>query len=102
MTTMTIVSISDQVESIFYRNFPARRASQFYKAKQSDLCDICEGDECGEACKIKAQKRVSERSGRSQLDDSAAEKSEKGSSSKISSPLTILILIAITKFMNLF
>jgi hypothetical protein len=82
--------------------FPARRATQFYKAKQADLCDICEGDDCGEACKIKAQKRISTRSEKIQGEEASVEKSDKGSSNKISSPVTILIFIAISKIMNIF
>lgn len=81
----------------------ARRATQFYKAKQADLCDICEGDDCGEACKIRAQKRISTRSEKSQAEEVAsAEKPDKDSSNKLSSPFTIMILIAITKIMNLY
>lgn len=67
-----------------------------------DLCDICEGDECGEACKIIAQKRVSARSEKSQNEESAFDKSDpKGHSNKLSSPMTILIFIAITKVFNI-
>lgn len=81
----------------------ARRATQFYTAKQADLCDICDGEECGEACKIKAQKRVSARSDKSQNEDSSAQQSDsKGQSSKISSPVSILIVVAIIKIVNLF
>lgn len=81
----------------------ARRATQFYKAKQADLCDICDGEECGEACKIKAQKRISVRSEKSQTEDSSAQQSDsKGQSNKMSSPVTILIVVAIMKITNLF
>jgi len=36
--------------------FKARRARQFYQVKQSSLCDICEGEDCGNSCKIRAER----------------------------------------------
>jgi hypothetical protein len=83
--------------------FTARRARNFYKAKVADLCDICDGEDCGEDCKVKAQKRVSTRSEKSTADDSVADKDNgKGQSNKLSSPVTILILVAIMKVLNFF
>lgn len=84
--------------------FAARRATQFYKAKQTDLCDICDGEEeCGEACKIKAQKRISARSEKSQDEETSAEKvGSKGGCNKLSSPVSIFLVIAITKVLNIF
>lgn len=86
----------------FYLYSTARRARQFYKAKKTDLCDICDSDDCGESCKIKAQKRISARSEKSQSDVSAEETDSKDQSNKLSSPVTILLLVAITKILNLF
>lgn len=73
----------------------ARRATQFYRGKQTNLCDICEGEDCSEACKIRTAKRISERSESSQPNDSKS--SSKDHSNQLSSPVTILIIIAITK-----
>lgn len=109
MIIMTTVSILKDLQSLLNilnqkKSFAARRATQFYKAKQTDLCDICDGEEeCGEACKIKAQKRISARSEKSQTEDAFAEKNDsKGESNKLSSPITILLVIAITKVLNFF
>lgn len=37
----------------------ARRARQFYRMKQTTLCDICEGSDCNENCQIRALKQES-------------------------------------------
>jgi hypothetical protein len=73
----------------------ARRATQFYSAKTASLCDICDEDDCGETCKIKASKRVSERSEKTQVQSREAD--AKDASSQLSSPLAIFALVAITK-----
>lgn len=31
----------------------------FYKTQETTLCDICEGDDCGEMCKVRAEKQSS-------------------------------------------
>ncbi|XP_055599421.1 thioester-containing protein 1 allele R1-like isoform X4 [Uranotaenia lowii] len=41
----------------YYDN--TRIARQFYEGPQATLCDICDGDECKDACKIKPQKQRS-------------------------------------------
>lgn len=76
--------------------FIARRATQFYSAKTAGLCDICDEEDCGETCKVKAYKRVSERSEKS-LNNEPRAADEKDVSSQLSSPITILVLIAITR-----
>lgn len=68
----------------------ARRATQFYKAKTAHLCDICDGDDCGETCKAQSAKRVSERSEKTD----AVNVDAKGQSNKLSSPLFLIALIA--------
>jgi CD109 antigen len=35
----------------------ARRARQFYKGPAATLCDICEGDDCGDDCTIRASEQ---------------------------------------------
>ena len=35
----------------------ARRARVFYEPKMTTLCDICEGEQCGDVCSIKSGKR---------------------------------------------
>lgn len=37
----------------------ARRARMFYKTAETTLCDICEGAECDESCKIQAAEQRS-------------------------------------------
>lgn len=76
----------------------ARRATQFYKAKTAHLCDICDGDDCGESCKVQAAKRVSERSEKTD----AVNVDAKGQSNKLSSPLILIALIAISKVFKIF
>lgn len=71
----------------------ARRATQFYKAKTAHLCDICDADDCGETCKVQAAKRVSERSEKTD----AVNVDAKGQSNKLSSPLILIALIAISR-----
>lgn len=74
----------------------ARRATQFYSAKASTLCDICEEEDCGESCEVKASKRISERSENIEAKPKPAADA-KDASSQLSSPAIILALIAITK-----
>lgn len=31
----------------------------FYKTQETTLCDICEGEDCGEMCKVRAEKQSS-------------------------------------------
>ncbi|CRK99836.1 CLUMA_CG013142, isoform B [Clunio marinus] len=75
----------------YYDN--SRRATQFYRAKKADLCDICEGDDCGETCRVQAEKRISERSQKSVVDPFAQTTETKGQANKISSPLTVFIKV---------
>lgn len=42
--------------------FIARRGRQFYKAPSVTLCDICEGDSCGEDCQIRASQQKAAKS----------------------------------------
>lgn len=39
--------------------FAARRARQFYKMRETTLCDICEGSDCSDTCEIRASKQRS-------------------------------------------
>uniref|UniRef100_A0AAG5DEP7 CD109 antigen n=1 Tax=Anopheles atroparvus TaxID=41427 RepID=A0AAG5DEP7_ANOAO len=41
----------------YYDN--SRIARQFYEGPKASLCDICEGEDCGEACTIRSQKQRS-------------------------------------------
>lgn len=76
--------------------FVARRATQFYKARPAALCDICDGDDCGESCKVQAAKRVSERSERTETESDGV---SKGKSDRISYSLSLLIVAAILKIL---
>lgn len=37
----------------------ARRARQFYRMRETSLCDICEGSDCDKNCKIRASEQKS-------------------------------------------
>lgn len=37
--------------------FVARQARTFYKLPETTLCDICEGDDCGDSCTIRAEEQ---------------------------------------------
>ncbi|XP_055710660.1 thioester-containing protein 1 allele R1-like isoform X3 [Phlebotomus papatasi] len=50
----------------YYDN--ARRARMFYSANPASLCDICEGDDCGDSCTPKAQQQTLDREPESPLD----------------------------------
>ncbi|CAH1708831.1 unnamed protein product [Chironomus riparius] len=73
----------------------SRRATQFYSARPASLCDICEQEDCTEVCKIRASRRISN-------DTESGEfnriKDSKGHANQMSSPLIILFMIAITKY----
>lgn len=95
MITVRIKLILSYFSLLIIILFPARRATQFYSAKKAYLCDICEEDDCGEVCKIRALKRISERSEKSISD--AKDETSKDNASKFSSPVLIIFLIAITR-----
>lgn len=40
-------------------NFTARRARVFYRGPTATLCDICEGEDCGNICSVEAEARES-------------------------------------------
>lgn len=42
--------------------FAARRARQFYRMRETTLCDICEGNDCGDNCEIRASEQRSVKS----------------------------------------
>lgn len=37
----------------------ARRARQFYRMRETTLCDICEGSDCSDTCQIRASQQRS-------------------------------------------
>uniref|UniRef100_A0A6B2E4V8 CD109 antigen n=1 Tax=Phlebotomus kandelakii TaxID=1109342 RepID=A0A6B2E4V8_9DIPT len=77
----------------YYDN--ARKARMFYSANPASLCDICEGDDCGESCTPQAQQQMAENEPTSPLDKPTA----RSSSSTVES-LTFLILGSlISRFM---
>ncbi|GAB0100917.1 CD109 [Sergentomyia squamirostris] len=69
----------------YYDN--AKRARQFYSANPSSLCDICEADDCGDACTPKAQQQTSGREPGKPIDGPPMM-----SCSSITQSLTFLIL----------
>ncbi|XP_055684022.1 thioester-containing protein 1 allele R1-like isoform X2 [Lutzomyia longipalpis] len=73
----------------YYDN--ARRARQFYSANPASLCDICEGDDCGDSCTPKAQQQTSGREPGSPLDNPSAV----GAASAILNSFAVLIVCSL-------
>lgn len=80
--------------NIFFISYTARRARMFYKVPNVSLCEICEADDCTEACLIQASKQ------RSSTSDTAAGRSSDGKGTANRKfpqmPLFALILISVT------
>lgn len=64
----------------------ARQSRMFYKTQETTLCDICEGDDCGEMCKVRAEKQSS----------ASASADNMNSSSSISTGAVSFVLASIT------
>lgn len=75
--------------------FLARKATQFYRVPESTLCDICEGDDCGESCQPKAQELTQDTA---QAQPKNEAKTGNGSAVIVSSPLFLLISVVINNF----
>lgn len=64
----------------------ARRARVFYGGKRATLCDICEGEDCGDICsKERANKQIAEES---------KERGSKGLSNAITSSYILCLFAA--------
>ncbi|XP_059619137.1 CD109 antigen-like isoform X4 [Phlebotomus argentipes] len=77
----------------YYDN--ARRARMFYSANPASLCDICEGDDCGQSCTPQAQQQTSDKEPGSPLDRPGPV----GSSSKVESLIYLVLGSLITRFL---
>ena len=83
-------------------HFSARRARQFYRMRETTLCDICEGSDCSETCQIRASQQ---RSANGSDFESYFEGEERARVMETSHSITIysstLVLIASVLFVRL-
>lgn len=68
----------------------ARRARQFYRMRETTLCDICEGADCSDTCEIRASQQ---RSAKSLFDEEETARVMETSHANITSG-SIFILVA--------
>lgn len=68
-------------------------ARQFYKTESSSLCDICEGEDCGDACKIQANEQ------KASLDD-MKDMAKSSTDQVIASSLVVIVGMFLIKMFN--
>lgn len=68
----------------------ARQSRMFYKTQETTLCDICEGEDCGEMCKVRAEKQSS--AGAAADNASASSSIRSGTASFALATLSVLVV----------
>lgn len=85
---------------LFVCAFLARRARQFYRMRETTLCDICEGSDCSDTCQVRASQQ---RSPKSAFDDEGEEATvmQTDGSESIDSSILILVTSLMFQFLTM-
>lgn len=91
---LTSLFMFDLFQFIFVY-FLARRARQFYRMRETTLCDICEGSDCSDTCQVRASQQRSPKSAFDDEGEEARVTETSGSQSIFNSILILVTSVAI-------